>query len=229
MQIAKDEAVAMDDFAGSNRDGPAEDRPIKDKGVKFAVFAAGIAVWRKITEKRIVKFASGEARRENFRIDTDGDGAEVLGMEKTDELVRVTLPDGKQGGHADARKILFAISAQVFEEDVAESHFADALIEEDAESALHAGFVNGIDALRRDAHFVQRQADGFGLLEQELAADAVHANAAVAFGDSGEERGHAELWLLEQRVQSHGAVFAPAPAEEDGFGCGHKKFSVVSS
>jgi hypothetical protein len=27
------------------------------------------------------------------------------------------------------------------------------------------------------------------------------------------------MFLLEQCVQRHGAVFAAAPAEEDGFGC----------
>jgi hypothetical protein len=37
------------------------------------------------------------------------------------------------------------------------------------------------------------------------------------------------MFLVEQRVQCHGAVFAATPAEEDGFGCVHQQFSVVSS
>src|SRR5690242_415452 len=218
----------MDDFAGSNRNGPAEDGTVKDKRVEFAVFAAGIGAGRKIEEKGIVEFAADETGSENFGIDAGGDGAETLFVEKADELARVALPDGKEGGHADAREIVFAPGAEVFEEDVAKRDFANALIIEDAQGMLHARFVDRIDALRRDADFVQRQADGFRLLKQELAADAVHTDAVVAFGDGGEERGRAKLLLLEQRVQRHGAVFAAAPAEEDGFGCGHKEFAVIS-
>src|SRR5690349_23456056 len=89
----------MDDFAGSNRNGPAEDGTVKDKRVEFAVFAAGIGAGRKIEEKGIVEFAADETGSENFGIDAGGDGAETLFVEKADELARVALPDGKEGGH----------------------------------------------------------------------------------------------------------------------------------
>jgi len=46
----------------------------------------------------------------------------------------------------------------------------------------------------------------------------VHGDAVIGFRDGGEKSHDAELLLLEQRMQSHGAVFAAAPAEEDGFG-----------
>jgi hypothetical protein len=84
-------------------------------------------------------------------------------------------------------EIFFAVGAQVLEENVAESHFADTGLIVHAESFLHARLVNGIDALRRDAYFVERQADGVGLLLEEFAADAVHADAVVGFGHGGQE------------------------------------------
>ncbi len=82
--------------------------------------------------------------------------------------------------------------------------------------------------MRGDANFVEREADRFSLALKELAADAVHGDTVVAFGDGGEKGDDLEMLLLEQRVQRHGAVFAAAPAEEDGFRCDHQQFSVVN-
>ena len=76
----------------------------------------------------------------------------------------------------------------------------------------------GVDALRRDADFVERQADGLGLALEKFAADAVHADAFVAFGDGGEEGDDVNVVSLEEGVKGHGGVFAAGPAEEDGFG-----------
>jgi len=228
-EVTKDETVAIDDFAGSNGNGPAEDGTVKDEAMKFAVFAAGVGARRKVSEKRIVELAAGETGREDFGINAGGNGAEMLGVKKLDEFVRVAFPDGKQSGHADAREILFAVGAEVFEENVAESDLANIWIVKDAQGMLHAGLVDGIHALRRNADFVQGQADRFGLLNEEFAADAVHADAVIAFGEGCEKRGHAELLLLEKGVKRHGTVFAAAPAEEDGFACGHLSLSVICS
>ncbi len=71
--------------------------------------------------------------------------------------------------------------------------------------------------MRWDENFVQRQADGFGLLPQKFPADAVHGDAVIGFRDGSEKSDDAEMLLLEQGVERHGAVFAAAPAEEDGF------------
>jgi hypothetical protein len=59
---------------------------------------------------------------------------------------------------------------------------------------------------------------------EKFAADAVHGDAVVDFRDGCEKSDDLEMFLLEQGVQRHGAVFAAAPAEEDGFGCGHESF-----
>ena len=101
---------------------------VEDEGVEFAVFAAGVGVRREIAEEGGVELAAGEAGVEDFRIDTGGDGAEILSVEMADELAGVALPEGEEGGHADAGEIFFAVGAEVFEEDVAEGDFADALV-----------------------------------------------------------------------------------------------------
>jgi hypothetical protein len=65
---------------------------------------------------------------------------------------------------------------------------------------------------------------------EKFAANAVHGDAVVAFRDGGEKGDDFELFLVEQRVQRHGAVFAAAPAEEDGFAFRHEgsQWSVFS-
>jgi hypothetical protein len=92
----------------------------------------------------------------------------------------------------------------------------------EAKCFFHTSFVDGIDALRRDAHFVKRKADGLGLPLEKFAPDAVQADALVALGDSGKERGNVNVAPLEQSVQSHSAVFAAAPAKENWFARGHQ-------
>jgi len=89
------------------------------------------------------------------------------------------------------------------------------------EGFFHTRFVDGIDALRRDENLLKRQAERFGLALEEFAADAVHGDAVVDFRDGCEKSDDYEMFLLEQGVQRHGAVFAAAPAEEDGFRCVH--------
>ncbi len=64
---------------------------------------------------------------------------------------------------------------------------------------------------------MKRQTERFGLAPEKFAANTVHDDAVVGFGDGGEQGEDSEMFLLEQRVQRHGAVFAAAPAEEDGF------------
>src|SRR6516162_5824242 len=164
----------MDDVAGANGNGPSEDGAVTDEGVKFAVFTARIGVRGKIAEKGFVEFSAGKAGEEDSRIDADGDGAEALHMKFANQFAGVALPDRKQSGHADAREVFLAIDAKVFEENVPKGDLANALIVKDAEGVLHARFVDGIDALRRDANFVQGQPDRVGLLKEEFATDTVH-------------------------------------------------------
>jgi len=196
-----------------------KDGAIEDESVEFAVFTARVGVRRKIAEEGFVEFAAGETGIEDFGVNACGDGAETVFVEATDQFARIALPDGEERGHADAGEIFFAVGAEVFQEDIAESDRADALGEVNAQGFLHARFVDGIDALPRDEDFVKRETDGFGLALEKFAADTVHGDAVVGLGDGGEQGYDVESLLLEQGVQGHGAVFAAAPAEEDGFEC----------
>ena len=192
---------------------------VEDEGVELTVFAAGIGVRGKIVEEGLIQLAAGETRSEDSGIDTDSDGAESIGVELADEFAGVAPPEGKEGGHTDAREICLAVGTEVFEEDVAESDFADALIEMDAQGFFHAGFVDGIDALRRDADLMKRQAGWIEPAAREVRGGRrVCWDALVAFGDGGEEHDDdRNIALLKKRVQRHGAVFAAAPAEKYGF------------
>jgi hypothetical protein len=196
--------------------------------VEFAVFAARVGVGRKITEEGYVEFAAGEAGIEDFAVDAGGDGAEAVRVEMADEFACIAFPEGKESGHADAREISLAVGAEVFKEDISEGDSSNALVIEVEKRLFHAGFVDGIDALWRDRNFVQREAERFGLTMEKFSADAVHGDAIVILCDGGEKGDDAELLLLEKRVQRHGTVFAAAPAEEDGFRCGHLQWSVIS-
>ena len=86
-----------------------------------------------------------------------------------------------------------------------------------AESLFHAFFVERVVAFWRDWNFVQRDLQGFGLLAKKFAADSVHGDAIVGFGDGREERNDFDVLVLAEGVQGHRGVFAAGPAEEDGF------------
>ena len=174
-----------------------KDGTIENKGVEFAVFAAGVDVGRKIAEQGFIEFAASKAGVENFGVDACGDGAEMMPVEVLDQLAGVALPNGEERCHADAGKILLPIGAEIFEEDVAKGDFADALSEVNAQGFFHARFVDGIDALRRDENFMKGKADGFGLALEKFAADAVHGDAVVGFRDGREQRDDLESLLLE--------------------------------
>jgi hypothetical protein len=195
--------------------------------VELTVFAASVGVGGEIAEEGGVKFTAGEAGVENFGVNASGDGAEMQFVKMADEFAGIALPNGEEGGHAKAGEIFFAVGAKVFEEDIAKGDFAEALMAEEAKGFFHASFVDGVDALRRNEDFMEREADGLGLLLEEFPADAVHGDAVVSFGDGGEQSDDVKILLLEQGVKGHGAVFAAAPAEEDGFRRGQENLQEM--
>jgi len=123
--------------------------------VEFPVFAARIDPGGQIAEEGIVELTAGESAVQHFGIDADGDGAKFGLMESADKFAGVALPDGKESAHLDASEIPFPVGAEILEEDVTESYGADSGFVLYAQRFFHARFVNGVDALRRDAHLVQ--------------------------------------------------------------------------
>src|SRR5579883_890227 len=216
-KITENKAVARHDFTRAHRDRRAEDGTIKYERMKLAIFSARVGVRRKFPEKGMVELASGKLRAELCGINANGNGAKSFREKVRTQFPRIALPNGEDRGHANAGKIALAIFAEVLEENVPESHFADALIIKASQRRFHARFVDRIHALRGNQNFMKGQADRFGLPTNQRSADAVHADAVVALGDRRKERGHAEFPPAAQNVQRHGAVLAAAPAEEDGF------------
>ena len=200
-----------------------KNRAIEDEGVELAVFAARVGAGRKIAEKGFVQFAAGEAGIENFGVNASGNSPEALLVKKPDQFAGIAFPEGEERGHADAGEVFLAVGAEVFKKDIAEGDFTDTLVVEEAESFFHARLIDGIDALRRDADFVERQAEGLCLPPENFTANTVHSDAVVAFRDGGEKSDDSKLLLLEQRVQHHGAVFAAAPAQKNWF-CHGRQF-----
>src|SRR5256885_8645009 len=170
-------------------------------------------------EEGFVQLATSEAGIENVGVDASGNGAKALLVKKPDQLASVALPDGEERGHADAGEVFLAVGPQVFKEDIAEGDPSNTLAVEEAERFFHARLVDGIDALRRDRNFVQRQTKRFCLPPEKFTTNAVHGDALISFSDGGEQCDDAEMPLLLQGVQRHGAVFATAPAEQDRFAC----------
>src|SRR2546428_12633699 len=185
-QITKHKTIAVYNFSQADRNGKVKDWAVDDEGMEFAVFAAGINAGRKIGEERIVKLAASEAAIEDLGIHANGDAAEALRVKEMNELVSVAIPDGEERGHADSGEVGLAIGTEGFEENVAEGDLSNAVVVMRTQRFLHARFVSGIDALRRDADFVKRQADGLGLPLKQLAPHAMHADALVTFGHGGQ-------------------------------------------
>lgn len=150
-QITKDERVALDDFASANGNGRAENRAIENEGVEFAVFAARIDAGGELAEEFGSQFPARKGSVEFAGIDAGGEGAETVVQEAGSEFAGVDLPQGEDGAHLKTSEILFAVNAEILQEDIAETEVADAQMTEMENGFRHAGFVNGIGALRRDA------------------------------------------------------------------------------
>ena len=77
--ITKPEAITLNFFAGFDSEVPAKHWPCIYKGMKLAILSAGINSCRKVIQKRLVKIASSESRRELFGINAGKPGAKTGG------------------------------------------------------------------------------------------------------------------------------------------------------
>src|SRR5262249_49134890 len=169
-----------------------------------------------------------EGRGEDRRVNTGSKSAKALRNEGAGKFACVAFPDRKKRGHADAGEVSFAISTEVFEEDIAEGNLLDTFLEIDAKSLFHTCLVDRIYTLGRDAHFVQRQGDGLRLELDKFSAGRLHADAVVGCCDGCEEGSDAIVALPLNSMQSHGGIFATRPTEQDGFRHGRVSFRSVA-
>jgi hypothetical protein len=147
-------------------------------------------------------------------------GLEAGGDHLGGQLVGGNAPDGEDGLKAGAGELLDAVGADVFEEEVTEGYAVQAFGAGAGESGGHSGFVVGVGAWEGKVDLPDGKARGGGLLIEEGFAVAVDGDAAKVLIDRGEEAYDHVLALLAEEVESPGAVFAAAPAEED-LGEGH--------
>jgi hypothetical protein len=74
-QIAEDKTVAVDDLAAFDRNCMAENGPIENERVEFAILTAWIHIRRQVGKKFGSQLAASETAIQFSRIDADSDGA----------------------------------------------------------------------------------------------------------------------------------------------------------
>ncbi len=110
--------------------------------------------------------------------------------------------------------MIFAIAADVFEEEVSEGDGADAVGNGDVAGVAHGFFVVRVGAGPGEWNDLQEEACCCGLRFENFAASAVHGDAIEGRVDSGEEAGDLVFRIVLEEVQGPGAVFAAAPGDE---------------
>src|SRR5258708_5785664 len=216
-QVAKTERIALHVFTNCEMHGPPKNRTVENETVEFPVFPARVRAGWKIFQKLGVDFPARKIRGKDPQIHADHHGAKAQLQEGTDQFAGVPFPDGEDAVHTDLGEVVFPVGAQVLEKNIAENHFANASGEMHPQCFFHTRFVRRVDALRRDGHLMQRQPDGCGLPFEQLAAHAVHADPVKAFGDRGQQGGHAAALHGKHIVKRHRAVLSTTPAHQYGF------------
>jgi hypothetical protein len=216
--IGEDEAVALKDLTVFDGDRFAKHGACVDDGVELAVFTAGIDARGKIAEEIEVEVAAGKFAGKLLRIDADDAGAEAGGDHVAGETVGVETPDGKNGGEAGAGELLFAIAADVFEEEVAKGDGFNAVSDGGGAGAAHGGFILVVGAGPGKRYGMERKAGGAGLSFEQGAAGAVHGDAIEGGVEGGEEAGDVVLAALAEATEGPRTVFAAAPGEKKATG-----------
>jgi hypothetical protein len=156
--------------------------------VELTVLAAGIDAGRQFGQQPFVVAAPRKAGVEQARIDADERRLEAGGEELLRKRGRVVPPEGEEATLADGGETLFAVGAHILEEQIAEGDRFDSGQRRGCEGLGHAGLVDLVHAGRRDHDLDKRDPEGLRLPHEQLAADAVHADPLVLFGDGRYER-----------------------------------------
>jgi hypothetical protein len=191
----------------------AEAGGVVDEGMELAVFAAGIDLRGQVGEELGVEVAAGEFGGEDARVDAGDFGAEAGGDHGAGERGGGDLPYGKDGFETGAGELLFAISADVGEEEIAECHGLNGLGGRALAEGGHAGFVLFVGAGPGEGNGPEGKAEGFGLQFEKLSADGVHGDAVELFVEGGEKRDDFDGRVLAEEVQGPGAIFTAGPGE----------------
>jgi hypothetical protein len=170
------------DFALFMGDGAFKYRAVIDKGMELAVFAAGIDVFGKIDQKVPVKASTSKFLIEDICVNTGDSGLEPGVDEVMSQFGGVDFPNRENRLHVYPGELVLAVLFEIFEEDVAESDFADAQVKIFLQDRKHLLFVIVIGGFFGNKDFFKRQAQRFGLPSENRRSYPVHAPAGVLYG-----------------------------------------------
>ena len=214
-KVREGEAVAGDDFSGTDRDGRGEHRPSVDTGVELAALAAGIGARWKIVQQFGIEFTPGEGRRQLLQIDAGEARAQAAGDHFARELIGGNLPQRKQRLEAGGRKLLDTIGADFFQKEIAKCNRLDLLIDRALAGLSHALLVNLIRTRPRERNRPQGQSDRGRLCFKHRAAHSVHGHAIELGVEGREQTTDLDRRIAPQNVEGPRAVFAAAPGEKN--------------
>ena len=106
VQVAEHEAVAGDDLAGLDGDGPLEHRPGAGEGVELAVLGARIDAGRQFGQQGGIEAPAGKARRQLRGIDAGDVGLEPAAIISRASAAVVDAPQREQRGDAGAGELV---------------------------------------------------------------------------------------------------------------------------
>jgi hypothetical protein len=186
--VAKNEAVAGNDFAGPAVDWTPVHRSAPDEGVKLAVLSARVnSVWQ-VGEEGAIECPAGEGWIHKLGIDTDDDGLEPFRDHVLSQLRGVVAPQRKDAVLAGAGETLFAIGADVLKEEVGERHMIYSAKALASEGGGHPLLVCLVRAGGRNPDLDDWQAEHLCLAVEELLADAGDTDAVIGLSERGQER-----------------------------------------
>ena len=223
-EIGIDEIVALHSLAGNDGDGTREHGAGEGEGMELAELAAGIDLDGQVGEQAGIEDAAGERRAERARVNASEMRAQTCGDHLAGKFgsgdSQVRAPDWKYRLEARAGELFDAVGADVLEEEVAKGDSVKAFGGGASADLRHARLVVGVRAGEGKVDLPEWQADGGGLLVEELFAEAVDGDAAELLIDRGQEGNDLVLIFQPKQMQCPGAVFAAAPTEQDALADG---------
>ena len=215
LEVGECEAVAGDDFSGLERERGGEHGAGVDTGVKLAALAARVGSGRKIAEKIGVELAASEGGGELTQVDAREARAKAAGDHLAGQRIGCNLPKREKRLESGGRELLFAISSNIFQEEIAKSDGVDAFADGAPADLGHALLVDFIGTWPGERDDPEREPSGGGLRFEDRAAHAVHGDAVELSVERGEQTADLDGGIAAQNVEGPSAVFAAAPGEEN--------------
>src|SRR5579863_10753557 len=185
--------------------------------MKFTALAARVDMGRQVTQQRLVEIATRKRAGELSRIDAHQFGAQAGGEHVAREVVGGAFPERKQGIQPGGLQLLFAVGANIPEEEIAERDGVDALRQCAITGGLHALLIDLVGAGPGQGNDPQRQLGGRRLCLDDRSPRSMHRHAVELRIQSCQKAGDIHVVSLSEDVKRPRAVFSTAPGEKDTF------------